>query len=113
MSASKAWPNVPPPGGKPQQNNYSRFIPREELSGFSAWMPGDLQGELGTPDQPVRLQPLEGLPHRGAAEAEIVGEARFGEQFARPEGQLEDAALDLAICLTGNRLSVQPLRIRH
>lgn len=38
--------NVPPPaGGGKSASMYTRFIPREELSGFAAWNPGSLGGE--------------------------------------------------------------------
>jgi flagellar assembly protein FliH len=45
MTSSKTgYKNVPPPvGGKTA--SYSRFIPREELSSFSAWAPGALNGD--------------------------------------------------------------------
>ena len=45
MTSSKAsFKNVPPPvGGK--ASVYSRFIPREELSSFSAWAPCALAGD--------------------------------------------------------------------
>ena len=35
----------PPPGGGKGAHAYTRFIPREELSGFAAWHPGSLSGE--------------------------------------------------------------------
>ncbi|MDC6170172.1 hypothetical protein PO768_22380, partial [Paucibacter sp. XJ19-41] len=38
---------VPPPerrDGEERRSSYSRFIPREELSGFAAWNPDALQG---------------------------------------------------------------------
>lgn len=35
----------PPPGGGKGAHAYTRFIPREELSGFAAWNPGSLSGE--------------------------------------------------------------------
>ncbi|MGD9833750.1 MAG: FliH/SctL family protein [Piscinibacter sp.] len=35
----------PPPGGGKGAHAYTRFIPREELSGFAAWKPGSLGGE--------------------------------------------------------------------
>jgi flagellar assembly protein FliH len=35
---------VPPPAGAKPTSNYSRFIPREELSSFAAWNPGSLSG---------------------------------------------------------------------
>lgn len=47
MSANKdRIRNVPPPaGGGKSASMYTRFIPREELSGFAAWTPGSLGGE--------------------------------------------------------------------
>lgn len=46
MSSSKARRNVPPPPGSAahKASVYSRFIPREELSSFAAWAPGNLSG---------------------------------------------------------------------
>ena len=46
MSSSKARRNVPPPPGSAAHKAavYSRFIPREEISSFAAWAPGDLSG---------------------------------------------------------------------
>jgi flagellar assembly protein FliH len=38
--------NVPPPAGAKAASPYARFIPREELSAFSAWKPGALSGEV-------------------------------------------------------------------
>lgn len=53
MSTSKpATPRqVPPPAGKPAAPAYTRFIPREELGTFSAWMPGEFAptGEAPAP----------------------------------------------------------------
>jgi flagellar assembly protein FliH len=36
--------NVPPPASGAKAASYARFIPREELSSFSAWSPGALTG---------------------------------------------------------------------
>ena len=49
--------NVPPPAGAPGTTGakaamYARFIPREELSSFAAWSPGDLAGAGPTPASP-------------------------------------------------------------
>ena len=43
MTSSKPRP-VPPPADGARSNAYARFIPREELSSFAAWSPGDLAG---------------------------------------------------------------------
>ncbi len=50
MSSSKARRNVPPPIGSAahKASVYSRFIPREELSSFAAWAPGNLAGTENT-----------------------------------------------------------------
>lgn len=45
MSKEKIRQVPPPPGGGKGANAYARFIPREELSSFAAWMPGSLGGE--------------------------------------------------------------------
>src|SRR5664279_5813734 len=47
MSSSRNRRNVPPPAGSAAgraTSPYARFIPREELSSFAAWAPGDLGG---------------------------------------------------------------------
>lgn len=45
-SSSRAHRNVPPPSGAAgaKPSPYARFIPREELSSFAAWAPGDVSG---------------------------------------------------------------------
>jgi flagellar assembly protein FliH len=67
--------NVPPPGGAgAKAAMYARFIPREELSSFAAWAPGDLSGgaAAATPSAPAEQ------PHVDPAEqhAEQVRAAR-------------------------------------
>ena len=46
MSATHRRRNVPPPPGSAasKASLYARFIPREELSSFAVWEPGDLSG---------------------------------------------------------------------
>ena len=52
-SSSRGQRNVPPPtsagGVGAKAAMYARFIPREELSSFAAWSPGDLAGAGATP----------------------------------------------------------------
>ena len=69
--------NVPPPAGAgtgAKAAMYARFIPREELSSFAAWAPGDLSGgaPAATPSAPAAQ------PHVDPAEqhAEQVRAAR-------------------------------------
>ncbi|MCH7345844.1 flagellar biosynthesis protein [Pelomonas sp. CA6] len=54
---------VPPPqrpDGEQRTSHYSRFIPREELQGFSAWNPGDLGGP--PPQRPPVSAPMPPQP---------------------------------------------------
>ena len=71
MTSSKPRP-VPPPADGARSNAYARFIPREELSSFAAWSPGDLAGgplpqanvqrgaagPAGTADEAAKLDPV-------------------------------------------------------
>ena len=50
MTSSKPK-NIPSPNDTKAQ--YARFIPREEISSFAAWSPGDLGGP-GAPTHPLR-----------------------------------------------------------
>ena len=78
MTRSSRQRNVPPPPGSGSAGAkaamYARFIPREELSSFAAWAPGDLTGgaPAGTPSTPAEQ------PHVDPAEqhAEQVRAAR-------------------------------------
>lgn len=60
MSSSKPMRPAPPPGGSAKEGAakpgtlYSRFIPREELNGFSAWKPGALSGGDETQASPLQ-----------------------------------------------------------
>ncbi len=48
MSASSSKPrNVPPPPDGARSHPYARFIPREELSSFTAWALGDVSAAPG------------------------------------------------------------------
>jgi flagellar assembly protein FliH len=51
-SSSRRRRNVPPPAGSTaaKASIYTRFIPREELSSFAAWDPGDLSAARSAPD---------------------------------------------------------------
>src|SRR5258705_10181841 len=72
--------NVPPPAGAGTAGAkaaiYARFIPREELSSFAAWAPGDLSG-AGQPATPGAA-PVEPTPAVDpvAQQAELVRQAR-------------------------------------
>ena len=64
MSSSKTPRNVPPPPGSAAHKAavYSRFIPREEISSFAAWAPGDLSSPghgfgIGAEPAPTGAEP--------------------------------------------------------
>ena len=72
--------NVPPPAGPggvgAKAAMYARFIPREELSSFAAWAPGDLSGAGAA--TPGAAAPVEPTPAVDPVEqqAELVRQAR-------------------------------------
>ena len=79
MTSSKPRP-VPPPADGARSNVYARFIPREELSSFAAWSPGDLAG--GPVPQANVL--------RGATGA--AGTAGTADEAAKPDPAAQQAA---------------------
>jgi flagellar assembly protein FliH len=77
MTSSSRPRNVPPPAGSTATRSaspYARFIPREELSSFAAWEPGDFSG----PGAPAKAPPLHDAPAEEAAldPAELLRAAR-------------------------------------
>lgn len=72
----------PPPNSRAGTNAYTRFIPREELQGFSSWMPGTF-GDNPASQPPVRAA----VPEPEAAPPEAVLEVLQGQlNAARQEG---------------------------
>ena len=72
---SSSKPKVPPADGTPRATSpYARFIPREELSSFSAWQPS----AIGDPTQPVPLRPAAPKEDPAAALVEQLKAARDG-----------------------------------
>jgi flagellar assembly protein FliH len=79
MTSSKpAQKNVPSPTEGARGAAYARFIPREELSGFAAWSPGDLAG--GPPPQAHVRRATDEAPRvdPAQAQAEALRAARQG-----------------------------------
>ena len=71
--------NVPPPAGPggvgAKAAIYARFIPREELSSFAAWAPGDLSGgaaAAAAPSAAAETPPVDPVEQQ----AELVRQAR-------------------------------------
>jgi flagellar assembly protein FliH len=76
---------VPPPQGGAQKpaGNYSRFIPREELSDFASWQP---EGFGGTPQpRPVSKQQPEPEP-QGPTPEEIQAQVKAARQAGYNDG---------------------------
>jgi flagellar assembly protein FliH len=72
----------PPPNSRQGTNAYTRFIPREELQGFSSWMPGTF-GDNPASQPPVRAA----VPEPEAPPPEAVLEVLQGQlNAARQEG---------------------------
>ena len=74
--------NVPPPTGAggpagAKAAIYARFIPREELSSFAAWAPGDLSGAgPATPGAGAAAEPMPAPVDPVEQQAELVRQAR-------------------------------------
>lgn len=79
---------VPPPerrSGEERRGAYSRIIPREELSGFSAWMPSTLEG-----GPEARRPPIFATPPAGAATAPAPAPEPAPMPEPEPQPQLEE-----------------------
>lgn len=105
MTSSKAPRPAPPPGGtaapKPA-SPYARFIPREELGGFAAWMPGALSGNENAPTAPVHRAepPAPPAPPKPSPEEEFAA----GVKAARSAGY-QDGYRDGLVALDGFKQS--------
>ena len=89
MSSSKSNPgfrNVPPPQGAKPANPYARFIPREELASFSAWMPGSLNGEQAA------AAPAEPAEPQKSAEEIVAEQLRAARQGGYHDGYRDGLA---------------------
>ena len=90
MSSSKNGPSrpaPPPPNGaaaKAASSNYSRFIPREELSSFAAWNPGALDGAEAADKGVQRPAPPE--PPQPTHAEELAEATRAARQAGYQDG---------------------------
>ena len=91
--------NVPPPAGGKAAASYARFIPREELSSFSAWSPGALS-ENGEPIADRRKTPRPA----GAAPATPPPDPKAMLHAARQQGY-QDGYRDGLVALEGFKQS--------
>ena len=83
MTSSKPK-NIPSPNDPRAQ--YARFIPREELSSFAAWSPGDFGGP-GAPTHPLRRASDEPVKNGAADVAEqIAAQMRAARQAGYQDG---------------------------
>jgi flagellar assembly protein FliH len=75
MTSPRTPRNVPPPPGSTagKGSPYTRFIPREELSSFAAWHPGDFSRPLSEAAAPVDEPPP---PDPAVVIAEQIQQAR-------------------------------------
>jgi flagellar assembly protein FliH len=77
----RGFPNVPPPAGG-SRAVYARFIPREELAGYTSWQPGEI-------DAAANSSPLERRREPRAADGAAPSIEQWREKLAlaRSEGQ--------------------------
>jgi flagellar assembly protein FliH len=98
MTSSKSNPkggirNIPAPTGT-KPSVYSRFIPREELSDFSAWSPGAFGDRPGAPALGVQ-RPAPPAPPQPSPEEELQALLQANRQQAYQDGYRDGlAALD-------------------
>lgn len=83
--------NVPAPQGPARPSVYGRFIPREELSEFAAWSPGNFGAEAPAPALGVR-RPAPPAPPQPDPEAELQAMLHANRQQAYQEGYRDGLA---------------------
>jgi flagellar assembly protein FliH len=88
MSSLSDRPPAPPSPDKPGANAYSRFIPREELSSFSAWQPGAFGDTpaASTARRPPPPPPAEPPPPSPQALAQLKAARDGGYQDGYRDG---------------------------
>jgi flagellar assembly protein FliH len=99
MTSSKPK-NIPSPND--QKAQYARFIPREELSSFAAWSPGDLGGP-GAPTHPLRRASDE--PAKNGTGAADVAEQIAAQMRAARQAGYQDGYRDGLVALEGFKQS--------
>jgi flagellar assembly protein FliH len=85
---------APPPGGSTKEGAakpatpYSRFIPREELNGFSAWKPGALSGAEETQASPLQRAepPAPPAPPKPSPAEELAAHVRAARSAGYQDG---------------------------
>jgi flagellar assembly protein FliH len=87
-SSSRARRNVPPPAGAApgKASVYSRFIPREELSSFAAWEPGDITDTTGEPHGAAAARTPSPEAARAAAAEHLAEQVRLARQSGYQDG---------------------------
>jgi flagellar assembly protein FliH len=83
---ARAIVNVPPPPGSRAGSAYTRFIPREELQGFSSWTPGAFDGP-GSAARPAAR--LHRDPPQAQAQAQAVDEPGLEQLQAQFQSRLK------------------------
>jgi flagellar assembly protein FliH len=101
MTSSKPNKNIPSPND--QKAQYARFIPREELSSFAAWSPGDLGGP-GAPTHPLRRASDEPTKSGAAGAADVAEQIAAQMRAARQSGY-QDGYRDGLVALEGFKQS--------
>jgi len=89
--------NIPSPNDAARAGSYARFIPREELGGFSAWQPGDIGG--GPPPQANVQRAAEEAPR-----TDVASQLAARLQTARQAGY-QDGYRDGLVALDGFKRS--------
>ena len=75
-----------PLNGAPKASPYSRFIPREELSSFSAWTPGTLSGGPAPDAQAGLRRAADKQPAKAPAADDLAAQLRAARQSGYQDG---------------------------
>jgi len=93
MSSSSRRPpprQVPPPTPTAGASQHARFIPREELTGYSTWSPGALDpAQVSAPGQRRKSQRLEEQASAARAAAKLKCEADQQAELGPPAVDIE------------------------
>lgn len=105
-TAAPKMKNIPSPSSDAARAGvYARFIPREELSSFAAWHPGDLDG--GKP-APTHVQRAPDEPPKVDAAAQLSAQLKAARQAGYQDGYRDGlAALEAFKSSFGVQVSAQ------
>ncbi len=86
MMTSSKPKNIPSPTEGARNSTYARFIPREELSSFSAWQPGNLGGPGGAAPASTEASRVAAEQPKPSAADQLAAQLRAVRQSGYQDG---------------------------